>query len=474
MKKKIALLCILGIITNNTAYATDLSTWATPDYEMMSQGGMLNFGLLMGNLKGKITRYEVAEVLVRLYEEMSLKPIEAGDVPFEDADDDVVKKAYTAKIISGKSEKIFDPDGLVTRQEFAKMVVNTLNALDIEFDFSDEVIEETLDGFEDKEQIADWAKIPMGINVKMGVINGVSDTLVSPQSGATREQAICMINRVYDKFSECKNTYSIPKLATNLDEMKNMIFMWDKMDDAKKYMFIIKDKNAELCEALETTDSNITILKDDYETGTYTLVVGMENLNGVQTFSKPVDFSFEKPIITYTPSANLTIAEKEQRVFPGGKYFESEAEAKPHMVEVTVPVWKMRSSGEKYTSTMSLYINSALADDVLNIFAEIYNSPERFPIKDVGGYYWRNTSGGRLSHHSYGLCIDINANENYYVEPDGTPIVGKYWKPYEDPYSMPEDGIVVKTFAKYGFLWGGNCWSDKYAKDYMHFTYLGK
>ena len=123
---------------------------------------------------------------------------------------------------------------------------------------------------------------------------------------------------------------------------------------------------------------------------------------------------------------------------------------------------------------MSLYINRALADDVLNIFAEIYNSPEKFPIKDVGGYYWRNTSGGRLSHHSYGLCIDINANENYYVEPDGTPIVGKYWKPYEDPYSMPEDGIVVKTFAKYGFLWGGNCWSDKYAKDYMHFTYLGK
>ena len=474
MKKKIALVCVLSLFLNSTAKAADLSDWAVKDYESMSIGGMLNFNLMMGNLKGNITRYEVATILVRLYEEMSLKKLEAGDVPFEDADDEVIKKAYTAKIISGKSEKRFDPDGFVTRQEFAKMIVNTLNALDIEFDFQDDVIDESLENFDDKGQIADWARVSMGINVKMGIINGVSDTLVSPLTGATREQAICMINRVYEKFSECKNTYIIPKLATNVDEMKNMVFMWEKVDDAKKYMFIIKDKNSEVCEALEIVDSNVTILKDDYETGTYTLVVGMENQEGVQTFSKPQDFSFERPIITYTPSANLTISEKEQRVFPGGKYFESEAEAKGYMVEITVPVWKMRSNGEKYTSTMSLYINRALADDVLNIFAEIYNSPEKFPIKDVGGYYWRNTSGGRLSHHSYGLCIDINANENYYVEPDGTPIVGKYWKPYEDPYSMPEDGIVVKTFAKYGFLWGGNCWSDKYAKDYMHFTYLGK
>lgn len=474
MKKKIALICVLSLFLNSTANAADLSDWAVKDYESMSVGGMLNFNLMMGNLKGNITRYEVATILVRLYEEMSLKKLEAGDVPFEDADDEVIKKAYTAKIILGKSEKRFDPDEFVTRQEFAKMIVNTLNALDIEFDFQDDVIDESLENFDDKGQIADWARVSMGINVKMGIINGVSDTLVSPLTGATREQAICMINRVYEKFSECKNTYIIPKLATNVDEMKNMVFMWEKVDDAKKYMFIIKDKNSDVCEALEIVDSNVTILKDDYETGTYTLVVGMENQEGVQTFSKPQDFSFERPIITYTPSANLTILEKEQRVFPGGKYFESEAEAKGYMVEITVPVWKMRSNGEKYTSTMSLYINRALADDVLNIFAEIYNSPEKFPIKDVGGYYWRNTSGGRLSHHSYGLCIDINANENYYVEPDGTPIVGKYWKPYEDPYSMPEDGIVVKTFAKYGFLWGGNCWSDKYAKDYMHFTYLGK
>ena len=111
---------------------------------------------------------------------------------------------------------------------------------------------------------------------------------------------------------------------------------------------------------------------------------------------------------------------------------------------------------------------------MVNIFTEIYNDSSKFPIKDVGGYSWRNTAGGKISEHSYGTCIDINYNENYYVTPDGTPITGSHWKPGEDPYSIAEDSVVVKTFAKYGWKWGGNAWSDAYNKDYMHFTYLGR
>ena len=144
------------------------------------------------------------------------------------------------------------------------------------------------------------------------------------------------------------------------------------------------------------------------------------------------------------------------------------------MIEVTVPVWTLQSDGTKTSSLKYITINQALADDVVSIFTEIYEDESQFPIKDVGGFSWRNTAGGSISQHSYGTCIDINWNENYYVKPDGTPITGSYWKPGEDPYSIPEDSIVVKTFAKYGWEWGGNAWSDAYAKDYMHFTYLGK
>ena len=36
--------------------------------------------------------------------------------------------------------------------------------------------------------------------------------------------------------------------------------------------------------------------------------------------------------------------------------------------------------------------DAALAEDVKEIFTEIYNDPERFPIHDVGGYAWRGDS----------------------------------------------------------------------------------
>lgn len=173
-------------------------------------------------------------------------------------------------------------------------------------------------------------------------------------------------------------------------------------------------------------------------------------------------------------TASSALSEKEKRVFPDGVYFESAEVASEYMTSVKVPVWKLNSDGSKTSSSLWLEINAALADDVVQIFTEIYNDPSQFPIKNTGGYCWRNSAAGKLSQHSYGTCIDINWEENYYVRPDGTPITGSHWLPYDDPYSIPEDSIVVKTFAKYGWKWGGNAWGASYSKDYMHFTYLGK
>ena len=194
----------------------------------------------------------------------------------------------------------------------------------------------------------------------------------------------------------------------------------------------------------------------------------------MMTYSMPVDVTIERVTYTdYAPS-NISRADKEAVVFPNGKPFETVGEAEMYMSSVTVPVWKVKSNGEKYSSTATLTVNSALTDEVLQIFTEIYNSPEQFPIKSVGGYCWRNTAGGSVSEHSYGTCIDINPDENYYVKPDGTPITGSFWKPGENIYSMPADGSVVSTFKRYGWKWGGDAWGAGYSKDYMHMTYLGK
>ena len=118
-------------------------------------------------------------------------------------------------------------------------------------------------------------------------------------------------------------------------------------------------------------------------------------------------------------------------------------------------------------------MNSVLAEDVQAIFSEIYNSPEKPPIKDAVGYSWRNAlSGGSVSEHNFGTVIDLNYNENYCVYKNGQQI-GTFYDPSTSVFSFSPTGVVVQTFAKYGWLWGGNAWvSGTY--DYMHFTYLGK
>lgn len=177
------------------------------------------------------------------------------------------------------------------------------------------------------------------------------------------------------------------------------------------------------------------------------------------------------PTIAYLTSAEESEEEREIRIFgrtvDSCRYPNSQT-AEANQTWVRVPVWKLDSNGSKYSSTLDVQIHKELAGSIQQIFQEIYDSGEQFPIYSVGGYNWRGDTSS--SEHCLGTALDINPNENYQCKNDGTAIVGKYWRPNEDPYSIPADGIVVKTFEKYGFRWGG---TFRNSKDYMHFSYFG-
>ena len=142
----------------------------------------------------------------------------------------------------------------------------------------------------------------------------------------------------------------------------------------------------------------------------------------------------------------------------------SHATAVKHMVWVEVPVWNLKN-GKKVSSKARIQVLNLLADEVKEIFTEIYNGPEKFPIKSVGGYNWR--PNGIESLHSLGRAIDINPDENPQLSPDGVVLVGKKWEPYQNPYSITPEGDVVRAFTSRGWVWGAN-----YTRpDYMHFDF---
>lgn len=481
MKKRIALICCcVGLLLSNNAYASDLSSWAEPEYEIASRAGLLSYNSVQNSLKDNITREEFCGLIVNLYHQISGKELYTPDIfPFEDSDSIPVAQAYALGIVSGRTENEFDPEGSVTREEMAKLIINTLKAAEVNLVTLRSEAEEYMSAFEDYEQVSPWAYSELATALKYSVISGAGENILAPKDGASREQAIAMISRTYSQFAPEKAVFTAPEFVSLAQDITADIAAEVELtpvDGAKKYILIIKDADGKTVDSFTSASPAVKVSYDKLnENMKYTLSAGVEYQSGIQVFSMPVDILYKhtSKVITAIKKDSATLIAKNLRVFPDGIIFASEEEALEHMTTVTVDVWSVKDNGEKYASKKSLVVNKYLAEDVVSIFKEIFEDPSQFPMKSVGGYCWRNTAFGSTSQHSYGTCIDINPDENYYCySEDGEGIVGKGWMPYENIYSITPDGAVVAAFAKYGWIWGGS-W-DGAVKDYMHFSYLGK
>lgn len=142
--------------------------------------------------------------------------------------------------------------------------------------------------------------------------------------------------------------------------------------------------------------------------------------------------------------------------------------------------------------TGELICNNSIADDLLEIFYELYQN--KYPIEKVrlieeyngddtlsmldnntSCFNYRLVDGSsNLSKHALGLAIDINPFYNPYVvfqkdgstyiSPEGSEIYTDRSKDF--PYKIDENDLCYKLFTEHGFIWGGN-WNTM--KDYQHF-----
>lgn len=143
-----------------------------------------------------------------------------------------------------------------------------------------------------------------------------------------------------------------------------------------------------------------------------------------------------------------------------------------------------------------IIVNAAIAEDVLNVFKELFAIEYEVEKMQLIDDYWtgdggssdtnsieyNNTSafcyrtvtgGGNLSNHAYGRAIDINPQQNPYVWYEGDELRWSHSNasPYIDRYSgnphvIVENDACYNIFTKYGFSWGG-LWGNPI--DYQHF-----
>ncbi len=458
---------MLGSVSSTSAY--NFSSWAVNEYYSANTAGLISQNVISGRPSANISRAEFCELVMNLYMVMTGEVPETYDIPFSDTDSDSVKMAYSLGVIDGKTKTEFYPNDPVKRQEMAKIIMRTLNAANKSTNITASDIDR-LWRFSDFGDTDSWATEDLAKSVKYEVINGLSDTTLLPKGYATREQAIAIVNRAYNTFSERKTKYAYPKFTDIYDGITmtdKFAFSWNEISGADGYVVLIKDTTGKVIKSIETINLSADVSNMLAKDKGYTVIVGARFGDYITSYSDPAYVLYGNEKINILVSQ----ADKYNRVFPGGKPFTTKAQADSNMRTISVPVWQMDANGNKFSNKLPLVVNVNLADEVMRIFTNIYNDPEKFPIKDVGAYSWRNTAFGSVSHHSYGTCIDINFDENYYCYPSGQAITGSFWKPYESPFSITPNGSVARNFKKYGWTWGGD-WTN--LKDYMHFSYLGK
>ncbi len=198
---------------------------------------------------------------------------------------------------------------------------------------------------------------------------------------------------------------------------------------------------------------------------------GVELKGDIKTFTTPA-----KQTWTLLDAKLGTTAEKYNYLFfSNARYYTRQspplgyrtaAEAKEHMVTITVKVW-IKSSSKRKPATWKLTINRKLAENVKAIFDEMYSLDIQFPVMYLRGFSFRTIRGpglygsNILSHHSFGAAIDINKSYNLFYK-------RKDRRNPNNPYTIPKE--VIAVFEKYGWAWGGNF---KEGLDTMHFQYLG-
>ena len=450
-------IAVLLVVSALPVSAYEPSPWAEDAVARATELSIISEEFGTKPFQEYMSRSDFVNVAVNLYGTLTAENVSTNAKnPFVDTQDIFANMAYYTGLVSGDGEGHFFPQGTLTRQEMCKIMTSLLDSAGVLGPYFPS--EHVFDSITDADDIAYWAKNHVAFMLDNHLMAGDGDTgRFRPNDNVTREEAAIIAYRTYILYGKDLNGQVKTSLRSTKDARGNDIYTLIKtitLPSGATVALRYADNPDEATDDLSWMTGTATA-----PSGTHLQVPGPDGLYRLKSYTETL--------------ASGEASDKEARIFPDGQKYMSQEQADINMSEVTVNVWKLDSNNEKYASTLTFRINTKLKDDVILIFDEIFNSDDKPPIKDATAYAWRSPmASGLYSDHNYGTVIDLNYNENYTVYASGTTI-GTFYDPENSVYSFPPNGTVVQTFAKYGWLWGGNAWQNG-TVDYMHFTYLGK
>lgn len=178
---------------SDLAKTSGVSDWAKDDINKAIAEGWLDSSDFGGNYTQNITRERFCDVAYAGLLKKGYELAHSNFSLFTDISSPTVSSLYQSGIISGKSDTMFAPNDYITREEAATILYRMAKFMNIDLpDVADGVY------FDDEAEISDWALTAVKVMREMGVVNGTSDNIFSPDGIYTVEQAIATMVRLYE------------------------------------------------------------------------------------------------------------------------------------------------------------------------------------------------------------------------------------------------------------------------------------
>lgn len=175
------------------------SDWAIDEVNKADEAGLIPEMSFDPEWGAVMTREQFAQLVVNYVEKATGKTLDAPETAFTDCEDTAVAKAYGIGVVDGVSDTEFNPYGLLTREQLATMLWRAINYVEKEAEKEILTTDGTLDAFADKDAVSDWAKDAVTELNANAIMQGMSDTELSPKSLCTVEQSILLVYRTYIK-----------------------------------------------------------------------------------------------------------------------------------------------------------------------------------------------------------------------------------------------------------------------------------
>ena len=209
MKKTVCILVVFAMLVPTVVFADyNASDWAVAEVEKAEEHALIPLELKDADLTANITRAEFTAVATTLFRRLYNRNLYSYGGEFTDIEgnpyEQYIRCAYYYCITRGTEVNedgsvVFSPDEYITREQLATMLCRVIKRItfeDAQYPLDVEVIHE----FADHSEISDYAKEAVYYMSQNDIINGVSETNFAPLETATREQAITLSLRIYDKY----------------------------------------------------------------------------------------------------------------------------------------------------------------------------------------------------------------------------------------------------------------------------------